>query len=371
MNKGTALGYIFVSMYKNYTDARLQDARQKGDPLADAAVEALLAQPACIEEINAATSWWKSPPAHWPEPLCALHAAFCARPFPVQEAAVREAQAFFYRQHAWYLSLLGLYSLPYCYAFADGAQVLVRSKRITEDIGTRLTETALFVLNSFKPGSFLEDEEVLLTLWRVRLIHAFSRYFIRRYACDWQAEWGTPINQEDLIGTNLAFSLIVMRGMAKVNEFPGDKTYRALLHYWKLIGYYLGLDVETYWPEDPKAAFWLEKQIRRRNLRPSAAGKTLMDALQGYYKTQFQDPTLLAISQQLLRFFMGDAAADAVGLPQTGQLPPAAYKAALQLNFIREGRTYSGYAGLRQDFLRQSRKRLGQEVALRLPVPVH
>ncbi|MGY6559158.1 MAG: oxygenase MpaB family protein [Nitritalea sp.] len=360
-----------MSTYKNYTDARLQEARQQGDPLADAAVEALLAQPACIEEINAANSWWETAPPHWPEPLKALHTAFRERPFPLEEAAIREAQAFFYRQHAWYLSLLGLYSLPYCYAFADGAQVLVRSKRITEDIGTRLTETALFVLNSFKPGSFLEDQEVLLTLWRVRLIHAFSRYFIRRYARDWQPEWGTPINQEDLIGTNLAFSLIVVRGMVKVGEHPGEKTYRALLHYWKVIGYYLGLDVETYWSEDPKEMFQLEKRIRQRNLRASAAGKVLMDALQGYYRTQFQDATLLALSQQLLRFFMGEEAADAVGLPKTGQLPATAYKAALQLNFIREGHSFSGYEALRRDFLRQSRKRLGQEVALRLPMPVH
>ena len=81
--------------------------------------------------------------------------------------------------------MLGFYSLPYCYAFADGAQVLVRSKRITDEVGMRLSETALFLLDCFVPGTFIHENKSLLTIAKVRLIHAFSRYFVSKYAKDW------------------------------------------------------------------------------------------------------------------------------------------------------------------------------------------
>lgn len=116
---------------------------------------------------------------------------------------LKNGQRFFAENGQLYTAMLGLYSLPYCYAFADGAEVLVRSKRIIDSIGERLGETGSFVMEIFKPGAFTSERSAFLVCAKVRLIHAFSRYFISHYAKDWDNAYGKPVNQETCSGPTL------------------------------------------------------------------------------------------------------------------------------------------------------------------------
>ncbi len=52
------------------------------------------------------------------------------------------------------MAMLGYYSLPYCYAAADGAKVLWMSERIQKDTLKRLTETGQFVFDVSEVGAF-------------------------------------------------------------------------------------------------------------------------------------------------------------------------------------------------------------------------
>nr|WP_275982546.1 oxygenase MpaB family protein [Aquiflexum gelatinilyticum] len=264
--------------------------------------------------------------------------------------------------------MLGFYSLPYCYAFADGAQVLVRSKRITDEVGMRLSETALFLLDCFVPGTFLEESKSLLTIAKVRLIHAFSRYFVSHYAKDWNPDWGLPINQEDMIGTNLAFSLMVMRGMEKLNRFPGVETHEAVLHYWKVIGHYLGIEI-AYWPETAKESFELEKLIRKRHVRPSEAGNTLIRSLLGFYEKSIPDTTLSSLSETLVAYFVGKEVADVLGIKEKAKLPKSVYALVLDFNFLKQSGGNPSYLKTRTQFLEQSKNQFGKELRLNIPVP--
>lgn len=351
-----------------YTDKNFNSLRNRGDELADEAVKALLNRPDLCIAIN---SWINLPEENelmqFPEPVQIFFQAFFHKPEFIHPNKVKIVQGFFDKESNLYLALLGFYSLPYCYAFADGAQVLIRSKRIIEDIGRRLSETVLFLLDSYRPGTFVGNDQALLTIAKVRLIHAFSRYFVSHYAKDWQPEWGTPINQEDLIGTNLAFSLIVMRGMEKLGKFPGTEVHEAVLHYWKIIGHYLGLDT-AYWPETAKEAYELEKLIRKRNLKASVAGETLTRSLLGFFEKNIPDQNLTAFSETMVAYFLGKEAAQAVGISQRVKLPKGLYGLILDLSFVQQGGLKSNYQKTRQQFLAQSKGRFGEELTLNIPV---
>jgi hypothetical protein len=351
-----------------YTDKNFNSLRNRGDELTDEAVKAMIKSPDLCIAINS----WKNLPEEnelmqFPEAVQIFFQTFSQKPDFINPNKVKIAQEFFDKESNLYLALLGFYSLPYCYAFADGAQVLIRSKRIIEDIGRRLSETALFLLDSYRPGTFLDHDQALLTIAKVRLIHAFSRYFVSHYAKDWQPEWGDPINQEDLMGTNLAFSLMVMRGMEKLDKFPGTEVHEAVLHYWKIIGHYLGLDT-TYWPETAKEAYELEKLIRKRNLKASEAGEVLTCSLLGFFEKNIPNQNLTAFSETMVAYFLGNEAARAVGISQKVKLPKGLYGLILDLSFVQQGGLKSNYQKTRQQFLAQSKSRFGEELALNIPV---
>ncbi len=349
-----------------YTDGNLDGLRQQTDQLADEAVRILMSNTELIDMINA---WEKIPdllPENFPKVLHKLISIYREIPPMVNPGKVKLAQDFFEKNGSLYLALLGFYSLPICYAYEDGARVLIKSKRIMEEPGIRLAETALFVLDAFRPGNFLQESN-LLSLLKVRLIHAFSRYFIQKYVRDWVPGWGQPINQEDLLGTNLAFSLIITRGFRKLNKTVTLDQADAVLHYWKIIGHYLGLNVD-FWPENPKEAFALEKMIRKRHLRPSAHGKVLMASLLNYYRASVVNPALAGIAEDLVCYFVGMEGSKALGIHKNISLPTGLYGLMLQFGLFNQQGKMSTYSALRRQFTINAENQFGQVVSLNLPI---
>ena len=266
-----------------YTNSVFDQLRKRQDNLADQAVFSLVQNPSLITEIN---SWNVIPedlPKDFPTELKAFFTFYLDKAQEYDESDLRSAQDFFEEKGDLYLAMLGFYALPYCYAFADGAQVLVRSNRILDQIGERLGETASFVLEIFRPGAFSVEDQAYLVCAKVRLIHALSRYFILTYAKDWELAFGQPVNQEDMLGTNLAFSHIVLRGLAKMGAAPLEKEYESVLSYWKWIGELMGIETQ-FWPTTTKEAFELDKLIRKRHLKSSEAGQRLVKGLLHFYQ---------------------------------------------------------------------------------------
>ncbi len=357
-----------MNKIKLYTDQHLDQLRTVGDPLADAAVISLLAHQEYAEQINS----WKDFPQkdvykEFPVEVRDFLDSFQEKPEWLDIQKVKIAHDFFAKEGNLYLSMLGFYSLPYCYAFADGAQVLVRSKRITDEIGMRLAETTLFVMDLFQPGNFITNMDACLTIVKVRLIHAFSRYFVSKYSKDWESSWGIPINQEDMLGTNLAFSLMVIRGFEKINQFPGKEKLEATLHYWKVVGHYMGLSI-AYWPETSKEAFELEKAIRIRHLKLSEAGQVLTRALIKFYQEAIPDENVSSLSETLISFFVGQEASTALGIKERIKLPKGIYALMLELSFLKQSGFRPSYAKMRSQFLEQTKINLGREVTLSIPV---
>jgi hypothetical protein len=352
-----------VEKLKLYRDQVFDGLRSAVDPLADPAVLELVKAPEIVQQINAWQIIPENLPQELPEPV-QKYLEFYQKPFVgLDTQKIKRAQGFFSQNGNRYLALLGFYSLPYCYAFADGAKVLYRSKRIMSNPGERLFETASFIIDSFEPGTFLENNKALLTLAKVRLVHGFARHFIEKHDKSWNPQWGRPINQEDMIGTNLAFSFLVIRGFRKLGKPLSVKEAEDLLYYWKVMGHYLGIDI-SFWPETLKEANELERLIRRRHMRSSEEGKELLKNLVAHFKMGEQP--LAAFSDKLIAFFVGEQAAMALDL-QHSALPQPLMGRLLNLGLVPPVSKQS-YGKLRSEFRLQSKTSFGKEVKIEVPL---
>lgn len=222
-------------------------------------------------------------------------------------------QSFFNEYASDIMLLLGFLSLPYCYAAAYGAEVLVKSKRILEDPATRLMDTASFVFDVTAKGAFTSKGKALISILRVRLLHAATRWYINQ-SNDWDsAVMGRPINQEDMAGTNLSFSLITVRGLRKLGKFLEPSKAFCYINYWNKIGLLLGLQPDLL-PESNKESFYLEKQIRSRHFKSSEAGLKLTKSLYSYYVKAVADSPLDGFTKPFMIYLLGDKVARQLGL---------------------------------------------------------
>lgn len=229
-----------------------------------------------------------------------------------QTKVLHQGQHFFSRHSSDILLLLGFLSLPYCYAAANGAEVLVRSRRILEEPENRLAETAQFVFDVTAANAFERDGKGLATILKVRLIHAATRHYLQR-SKDWSEAYGRPVNQEDMAGTNLSFSLLVVRGLRKLGKRISAAESLDYIWYWNLIGGLLGLRAELQ-PNSTKEAYLLERNIRQRQFRPSEAGKVLTGSLLRYFDQPTKGSPLENKSRGFMHFLLGDRVSAHLGL---------------------------------------------------------
>ncbi|WP_332368272.1 oxygenase MpaB family protein [Spirosoma telluris] len=188
----------------------------------------------------------------------------------------------FFQKHAQQIGLvLGFFSLPYSYLGADGAQVLWLTERIKNDTARRLQETGEWVFAVNSPKEW-KSGQALARILKIRLIHAGARWF-SLHSKRWTMDWGYPVNQEDMAGTNIAFSYIVVLGLRKL---AGVLTSRAAteqeeedyLHHISVVNSVNGV-VDALLPQNLREAYLLHQVITRRQFAPSEAGVGLTRSL--------------------------------------------------------------------------------------------
>ncbi|SDF72052.1 hypothetical protein SAMN05216464_12622 [Mucilaginibacter pineti] len=190
---------------------------------------------------------------------------------------MKAGAAFFARHAEVIMSLLGLLSLPYCYTAANGAMVLYLSELIRKQTTKRLYDTAVFVWEVMAPDAFEQEGNAYEVVLKVRVMHAAVRYYTLQSG-KWDDSWGVPVNQEDMAGTNLSFSLIVIRGLRLLGFNVSQADQAAFIHHWAVIGYLMGLD-EDLIPGNSKMAQQLDSAIKRRHFRSSIHGQELTTSL--------------------------------------------------------------------------------------------
>ena len=221
----------------------------------------------------------------------------------------------FYRENQQNIGLiLGIYSLPYCYLGADGAKVLYFSERIRNDTYKRLLETGNFLKAVMTYDTWTEQRIFAICL-KVRLLHAAIRYFTMQ-SNHWDLTWGFPINQEDMLGTNLAFSLVVLRGMEKLG-YQVDESYgSAYLNTWNVIGFLLGIKPEIV-PNNYLEAVKTDKLIAKRQFRQSLEGQELTSSLIQVIRGFAPNKLTADLLQEQSRMLLGEKYAKMLGIAET------------------------------------------------------
>ncbi|WP_159466759.1 oxygenase MpaB family protein [Dyadobacter sp. 3J3] len=318
--------------HKIYSDEILNRKRLLGDPPADDFIKIIFADP---NKKLLLQNWMYSAGGNSDsESLTTIFPEFefisKAQELPswAEPELMSTGSALFARHSEMIMSLLGLLSLPYCYTAAHGAMVLYVSGRIQKQTTKRLYDTAIFVWDMMDPDAFVENGNAYQQILKVRIIHAAIRYYTLQSG-KWDETWGLPVNQEDMAGTNLSFSLIVLRGLQMLGFKVSRLDQQAFLHTWAVIGYLTGLD-EDMIPENQTEAKHLDAAIKRRQFRVSTHGKELTESLIGHILSVNTSKATPDDIMGLMRYLLGSEIADMLAI-KAPELP--AYKLALIRTF--------------------------------------
>lgn len=183
--------------------------------------------------------------------------------------------------------LLNVSSLPLCYTCAKGAQVLYETGRLLshnkeiDPLARRLMETAQMVVNVLSEGGLSRNGRGVVTLQKVRLIHASIRHYLKAgqyHNTAWDAShFGEPINQEDLTGTLMSFGPVILNGLNELNISLTSEEIDAYMHCWKVVGYLMGIEEELL-PDTYQEGTDLAVAILAHQAAPSDAGVALTNS---------------------------------------------------------------------------------------------
>jgi hypothetical protein len=244
------------------------------------------------------------PPAWLDEKLMEAGSAFCRRTGPFGFIVLRN-----YCLMGGYESSAINKPLIYTGALKKGA-----AKRMAETLDFWVNVTGEGAMKRFAPG--------FASAVKVRMIHAFSRAYIYKNP-EWKNEqWGIPINQGDMVATNLGFSLVFLEGIRRLGFKPSENEVKGLFHFWKYIGYLLGIPPE-YLPDTEKQAIeylykWtITQPVADEDTRTLASALMNEPILASFPKYNWQKKLLIKAHLGYNYFFLDDRACTTMGLPPT------------------------------------------------------
>lgn len=298
----------------------LDSLRTVGDPLADEVVGQLFSRK-LIADANSLFGMLTRNDGipEQPQGAAALLEDFLqltgGLPAFADEAQLERGARFFQDHGPQILTVLGAYALPLDYAAKNGVQVLVRTARMSENPNRRLVETAQLLTDVLSLGGLSKTGRGVRAIQKVRLIHAAVRYLIRSHDRTWRNEYGTPINQEDMVGTMLSFSCAVLDGLRRLGLEPAAADAQAYFHSFRVIGYMMGISPQVL-PESLAEAHELAALISERQFGESPEGRELTKALVRLMDEAYPWP-LKGLGPALMRFLLGDKLANQLAVPQT------------------------------------------------------
>ncbi|HEX2676837.1 MAG TPA: oxygenase MpaB family protein [Polyangiales bacterium] len=209
------------------------------------------------------------------------------------------------------------------YVSAGITKTLVATGELERMAPRRIAETSKFVNDVYGSGPLERTSDGWKSTIRVRMMHAFVRRKLLRGG--WDVErWGLPINQADMAGTVLSFSIAYIIGLRMLGFIITQRERHALIHLWRYVGRLLGVRDSLLAATESESLrlMWL---VATSQEGPDEDGRALAHALLGvpaaYRGDSKRSAALAAFDTKfcagLTRFFVGDQAADGLGLPDT------------------------------------------------------
>jgi hypothetical protein len=109
--------------------------------------------------------------------------------------------------------ILLLKSLPEGYQAPNLTQLLQVSGNLEDNTFKRLLGVLQMMVDVCKIGGCEPSGRAIITAQKLRLLHAGIRKIVRQTKPDYEPKFGIPVNHEDMLGTIMGFSLLVVRGL--------------------------------------------------------------------------------------------------------------------------------------------------------------
>ena len=108
----------------------------------------------------------------------------------------------------------------------------------------RLAETRKFWIDVTRPNALSPKNLGFKTSTHVRIMHSLIRRGIMNKPGWSNNDWGVPINQADMVITNLSFSIVFLLGLRSLGFNFSQKEAEAVLHFWRYVGHLLGINAD-------------------------------------------------------------------------------------------------------------------------------
>jgi len=299
---------------------RLAAALSRTDPAAEAVVAAFgrLAPGRGKEMLDQALAHGIETVEDAPDALVELFERLDRVPPWVDWDAMQRGAAMYLRHGPLGAGVIGCFSAPIMYSSPAGNKPLIFSSRLVQKAPRRMTETAHFVLETSRPGGLRRFADGFRITVKVRLMHAqVRRLLARSERWKWE-QWGAPLNQADLAGTNLALSALIVEGLERLGFHITAEERDGFVQLWRYVGYLLGIEAELLCATYAEAAR-MQRLIDLTQQGPDDDARALIDAL----RNATLPPPLHIINKArgpyaaVCRYMLGDQRADALGYPRT------------------------------------------------------
>ncbi|MFE0424027.1 oxygenase MpaB family protein [Streptomyces sp. NPDC058953] len=301
-----------------YTETSLHTLRNAGDELADATVAALIerGEVGTFNTLMRYVSTAGSPlPDGLPDVAREYLEATSAPPAWVDWDRMERARLFFVDNNVHINTALSFASMPACYVTPRVARLLSATHSLAYP-SKRMAETGQFVVYLMRPDAFEAGSRFVPAAQKVRLLHASIRHHLLREDHWDRAAEGTPISQEDMIGGQMMFSMLVLDSMHRLGIHMSNEGADAYFYAWRVVGAMLGVDQESV-PKSVEEGRQYFDLYMTLNMGPSDEGvhltRQLIDLYEEVVPGTFFDPLVGA----LVRHLVGDTCADWLRVPRT------------------------------------------------------
>ncbi|WP_243713279.1 oxygenase MpaB family protein [Actinomadura sp. 6K520] len=219
------------------------------------------------------------------------------------------------------------------YLASRANKTLVRTGDLDSMAPRRLAETASWWVDVTTPGGLGRFDTGFKQTLRVRIMHAQVRAAMRRRG-DWDHDaWDAPINQVQMAGTLLLFSLVMLLGSRALGLQFSAADRAAAMHLWRYVGHLMGVHpgLLPAGEADAWRLLWLEGATE---FRPDEDSRRLADSLMDAAAPLLLPPRLKnsPVARRVLtnylfsysRIVLGKRSADLLGAPDL-----KAYRAAV------------------------------------------
>ncbi|WP_329180791.1 DUF2236 domain-containing protein [Streptomyces decoyicus] len=301
-----------------YTEASMDTLRQVGDELADATVATLFRRGE-VGKFNTLMRYLSTagqdPPDGLPEVAREYLHATSAPPDWVDWGEMEKARLFFLDNNVHISTALSFASMPACYVIPHIAKLLSATHSLKYP-SKRMAETGQFTVYLMQPDAFEAGSRFIPAAQKVRLLHASIRHHLQRED-RWDTDsLGTPICQEDMIGGQMLFSLLVLDSLHRLGIHMSIDGAEAYFYAWRVVGAMLGIDQDQV-PKDLDAARQFFDLYMTRYMGPSDEGAHLTRQLIDLYEEVVPGTLFDPVVGALIRYLIGDTCADWLDVPRT------------------------------------------------------